>query len=146
MIDTCPDCGGIFFDEGEVSQIRARGGNQAFEDLDEMVQPKPEYLHLEENKHRRCPNCTSTMRRYRYMYTSPVFLDSCDSCGGIWIDNGELKKMKEYLDAEKKGKRSRVDFERDEVVATLDALTIEQHAKAERAHWAARALSFYPWL
>lgn len=144
-VDTCETCGGIFFDEGEVSQIRTRGGDSAFEELDELVQPSPEYMPLEEHLHRRCPACAATMRRYRYMYTSPVMLDSCESCGGIWIDNGELKRMKAYLDVEKAGIKRGFNPERDEMAATLDALSIQQHEKAERAHWIARAMSFYPW-
>ena len=144
-VDTCLQCAGIFFDEGEVNEIRARGGNVAFQELDELIQPTPEYFALEENKYRKCPSCVATMRRYRYMYSSPVFLDSCESCGGIWVENGELTKMKEYLEGQKLSKTAPLSPERDEAVATLDAIAIEQHAKADRAHRIARFLSFHPW-
>ena len=146
LVDTCGTCGGIFFDEGEVSQIRARGGDRAFEELDNLIQPEPGYVHTEENMYRRCPKCTITMHRFRYMYNSPVFLDSCENCGGIWIENGELKRMKEYLQSGKTENKSGVIQERDEAIATLDALTIEQQDKARRAHWIANAMAYYPWL
>jgi len=145
LVDTCGTCGGIYFDEGEVSQIRARGGDRAFEELDAIVQPAPEYFNLEENLHRRCPNCLAGMHRFRYMYTSPVFLDSCESCGGIWIENGELTKMKNYLAAAKTAPKPELTPEEAEIGATIDALSIERHEKANSAHRFARAISYYPW-
>jgi len=146
LVDTCPECGGIFFDEGEVSQIRARGGDRAFEELDDIVQPNPNHIPHEESQFRKCPSCLSGMHRFRYMYSSPVFLDSCESCGGVFIENGELKQMKEYLQAGKSKQAPVLDPESKEDVATLEVMTIEQNEKAHRAHWVARAMAFYPWL
>ena len=145
LVDTCPQCAGIFFDEGEVSQIRARGGEKAFDDLDSIVQPAPDYVPHEGSKFRRCPNCQSSMHRYRYMYASPIFLDSCESCGGVFIEDGELKQMRDYLHAEKPSLKPEVIQERNEAIATLDAMITEQHAKADRARWGINAMAFYPW-
>ena len=145
LVDTCPQCAGIFFDEGEVSEIRARGGDKAFDQLDTMVQPSPDYFPHEGSRFRRCPNCQSTMHRYRYMYTSPIFLDSCEACGGVFVEDGELKQMREYLHSAKPELSPEILRERDEAVATLDAMITEQHAKADRARWAMNAMAFYRW-
>jgi Zn-finger nucleic acid-binding protein len=141
LVDTCPDCAGIFFDEGEVTAIRSKGGGRAFYELDGLVQPCPFYFAPDEpNLYRKCPNCLACMRRVQYLYTSPITLDSCDSCGGVFIENGELQQMKAYLDAVKAGEPS----DPKEVAANLDIHTIEQKDRARRLQWIAGAMAFYP--
>ncbi|MDR3689481.1 MAG: zf-TFIIB domain-containing protein [Fimbriimonas sp.] len=99
-LDTCCHCAGIFFDEGEVSRIREQGGNSALDALEDRVQPDPGHVDSREVD-RLCPGCHTRMRRYRYLYSSPIHLDTCDSCGGVWVQDGELKQMREYLDSAK---------------------------------------------
>ena len=141
LVDTCPNCAGIFFDEGEVNAIRSQGGERAFYELDDLVQPCPFYFAPDEqNTYRKCPNCLACMRRVQYLYTSPVTLDSCDSCGGTFIDNGELQQMKAYLEAGKALDQS----DPKQIAAGLDIHTIEQRDKARRLHWIAGAMAFYP--
>ena len=95
-IDVCNKCAGIFFDEGEVNQIRKSGSN-SFEELDAKVHIEDAPQTFEEHLDRKCPNCQVVMSQYRYLYSSPIMLDSCNHCGGIWIENGELKAMAEYV-------------------------------------------------
>jgi Zn-finger nucleic acid-binding protein len=45
-----------------------------------------------------CPECGYAMERFRYMIDSPVMLDCCNSCDGLWIDDGELTQMVEVLE------------------------------------------------
>ena len=78
------------------------------------------------------------------MYTSPIFLDSCESCGGVWIDNGELKQMKDYLEAAKTPRTANPAL--SEAVATLDVMIEADHEKAQRAHRIAWAMSRQPWV
>ena len=35
-----------------------------------------------------CPKCLGKLERYRFM---DFVLDRCESCGGIWLDKGELE-------------------------------------------------------
>jgi Zn-finger nucleic acid-binding protein len=46
---------------------------------------------------RLCPVCRYPLRPYRYLYTSDIELDTCDQCGGVWVDNAELEKMARVL-------------------------------------------------
>ena len=80
------------------------------------------------------------MRRIQYLYTSPVTLDSCDTCGGVFIENGELQQMKAYLEAGKNEKPT----DPKQVAADLDIHTIEQRDRASRLHSIAGVLAFYP--
>jgi len=139
LVDTCGGCGGIYFDEGEVSKIRAQGGPKAFEELDNMIQPEPGHVPSADDGQRRCPGCKATMTRFRYMYASPVFLDSCDACGGVWIENGELIQMKEYLEAAKAGKEPKP------TTVPIGTILHDRQEKARRAHVAAQAMAYLPW-
>jgi Zn-finger nucleic acid-binding protein len=40
------------------------------------------------------------MDKFRYMYSSNLMLDECERCGGIWVQDGELRRMREILEAE----------------------------------------------
>lgn len=46
---------------------------------------------------RLCPACREPLHSYNYLYTSDIRLDSCDRCGGVWVDDGELQKMVQVL-------------------------------------------------
>jgi len=72
------------------------------------------------------------------MYTSPVFLDSCEHCGGVWIDNGELHQMRLYLEAAKtEGKRpaSKVSSEVSDAIGLLSAAQQVRAQRAKAAAW-----------
>ena len=44
-----------------------------------------------------CPVCGQSMRRYIYCEDSGVVVDSCDLGHGIWLDDGELAQIYDYL-------------------------------------------------
>jgi len=37
-----------------------------------------------------CPKCSGKLEAYSFQ---KVALDRCDTCGGIWLDNGELEAI-----------------------------------------------------
>jgi len=95
-IDACPSCAGIFFDEGEVCQLKAKG-LQAFDAVEDAVVPSIVVEHSSDRS-RMCPSCHTGMDKFRYLYNSRLILDECERCGGIWVQDGELGKMKEVLE------------------------------------------------
>ena len=44
-----------------------------------------------------CPVCRQPMRRYVYSTDSCVAVDSCPTGHGIWLDDGELAKIYDYI-------------------------------------------------
>lgn len=44
-----------------------------------------------------CPQCNQTMRRFVYGNDSGIMLDSCPSGHGIWLDDGELARIYDYM-------------------------------------------------
>ena len=108
VLDACPKCAGVFFDDGELADLRRRG-DAAFTEVDDKIQPAETLDAHFTPKLRMCPGCGAAMNAFRYLYSSPVILDSCGACGGIWVDNGELKQMQEYLRGQLSGGVTRVE-------------------------------------
>jgi Zn-finger nucleic acid-binding protein len=102
MLDACPKCAGIFFDDGEVAQLKAKG-RSAFEALEAAVAPTVT-LEQSMDRMRICPQCNTGMDKFRYLYNSNLMLDECGQCGGIWVQEGELSRMADLLDGCRTGK------------------------------------------
>jgi len=47
-----------------------------------------------------CPVCRQPMRRYIYSTDSGVAVDACATGHGIWLDDGELAQIYDYIHGE----------------------------------------------
>ena len=90
VIDHCPKCRGIWFDEHEMGQVlgflehhgsalRALMRGALQEDLN--------------RRPARCPRDGSNLRRVCSPRNRKVVLDTCPRCSGIWLDGGELREL-----------------------------------------------------
>ena len=95
QIDSCPICAGIWFDARELGRIM-KAGTHALAALEEAVKPAGE----RETKpdERLCPVCHVPLHKFRYQYESPIELDTCASCHGLWVEDGELAMIQDWLD------------------------------------------------
>lgn len=94
MIDACPNCAGLWFDDGELSLI-LQGEPEAMMQMDAHFQPGAATIDGE--RALKCPRCETKLAPYPFAGQSDISLDRCESCNGVWIDNGELNKMAGYL-------------------------------------------------
>ena len=96
-IDECPNCEGIWFDKGELTQAK----DETAPDLNWMDFEiwKHEDLFTVAPKPINCPKCTAQMVTINYDETG-VEIDYCTECQGIWLDGGEFDKIVEALEAE----------------------------------------------
>ncbi|MFW3146561.1 MAG: zf-TFIIB domain-containing protein [Thermoplasmatota archaeon] len=81
VIDFCPKCGSYWFDKGELNRyIRDRKPDRMLRRVKGMEEwGKPE-----------CPRCGG---KISLKFINDLEVDHCDSCGGIWLDHGELKAI-----------------------------------------------------
>ncbi len=91
-VDVCrAGCGGIWFDNFELSKVDA-----AHEPLGEAlmkVEPNPAAT-IVPNK-RPCPKCLGIiMLQHKFSPEKPVVVDECPNCGGVWLDGGELTEIR----------------------------------------------------
>jgi len=93
-IDYCQNCLGIWFDKGELDEIKnAKDETLAWLDVDLWKNP---------NKFkvvygiRLCPACRVPLYEVRYG-DSDVIIDVCNICHGLWTDRAEFKKIMSWL-------------------------------------------------
>ena len=93
-VDCCPTCHGMWFGIGELqSQLESIDEGEFIPPADARVTD------------RRCPACSIPMTAFEYLRTG-VEIDLCETCRGVWLDVGVLRKLAgggEGESAERKG-------------------------------------------
>ena len=97
-IDLCSDgCGGIFFDKGEMFKI-----NDDFKHIKDLKAYldkeyiKSDFIATNDKEPRYCPVCNILMNK-SHVANGTVIMDSCTNCGGVFLDRGELEKIRQAL-------------------------------------------------
>ena len=90
-LDYCTDCGGSWFDSGELELLLATLGVKDCGTFLGDVLNSPEAKTAE--KHRRCPVCAHKMRKAGIGQEPRVLIDACPRGDGIWFDGGELDRL-----------------------------------------------------
>ena len=92
-LDKCHKCDGVWFDNGELERLR----DAKIENAEEILEQKygdPEFEEGTVENYMRCPRCVDArLLRQGYTYVNPVYIDRCEKCHGIWIDDGELNAI-----------------------------------------------------
>jgi Zn-finger nucleic acid-binding protein len=85
VIDSCPECGGVWYDRGELD---AR---------DESVWTDVETFDFEPRlsggRHALCPRCEVSLIPVSPKGVRQVVIDRCPDCFGFWLDEGELEAV-----------------------------------------------------
>ncbi len=91
-VEISEECGGVFFDNLELSKFKSSSDIRG-EALAKHLKQFDSHL-LNENERIKCPKCTDIvmMRRY-YSPLKVIEIDECPGCAGIWLDTGELSKI-----------------------------------------------------
>ena len=127
-LDDCPQCGGIWFDDGELKKIQSMGDELAIQSLEAAATPAPDTV-MQEVERKLCPVCNERLVPYHYMYSSNIELDQCDNFYGVWVQECELQKMDEYSRIEVK----KLDPSKREVIAAVAAdATMAMRSKKSR--------------
>ena len=79
-IETCRDCGGFWFDAGELKDITGRSRDVA-------VTKEPDAPSRFE-----CPVCHESMIEKRFMQQHDLLVDLCPRRHGVYLEQGELEK------------------------------------------------------
>ena len=95
-IEECSSCRGIWFDRGELDKAK----DQTDEDLrwldfDPFGDEANQFL--VDSKNRACPRCSANMDSLSYE-KSKVIINKCLVCYGIWVPQGQFKKIVKYLE------------------------------------------------
>ena len=87
-VDYCADCGGIWFDSGELELLL--GNSQHTKELLDSFKVDSGCA----EKDRKCPICLKKMQKIIVSASQPpLFIDRCAKGDGLWFDKGELKDV-----------------------------------------------------
>lgn len=94
-VDICVDgCGGIYFDRKEIQHFQ-KGNDNSYNEIKKELSGKI-FTHVNQNETRVCPVCAAKMVKTKIQGLN-VEIDTCYSCGGIFLDNGELELIRESM-------------------------------------------------
>ncbi len=95
-LDHCADCGGIWFDGGELELLLSGLGMAPADNFLRGILAGPEekvHEHL-----RRCPICARKMKKSLVGANAKVMIDACRRGDGLWFDGGELAALLGQVD------------------------------------------------
>jgi Zn-finger nucleic acid-binding protein len=97
-LDTCASCEGVWFDHGELRAVLDMDKNEvAYSAIAHTMETEVDYQEVPGRSEMQCPRCNGDMQRYSYQGYSGILLDSCENNCGIWLDDGELQKLFNYM-------------------------------------------------
>jgi len=98
-VDVCKDgCGGVWFDNFELSKFD-EAHEACGEQLLSVEAGAP--VNVDAKARRNCPKCADiVMQQHFFSVKRGVTVDECPRCGGIWLDAGELRQIRELYPTE----------------------------------------------
>ena len=90
-IDRCSICNGIWFDAGEVEQLR---NVKAAKEIDTGGKEVGKQLNPIDNY--QCPRCGGAMKKMVDPDQRHIWFETCRECNGSFFDAGEFKDLSEH--------------------------------------------------
>ncbi|MFH1679167.1 MAG: zf-TFIIB domain-containing protein [Candidatus Eisenbacteria bacterium] len=133
-LDVCRGgCGGIWFDRFELKKM-----DEPREPVGDGVLDieRDESVRVDKAARRKCPRCQElVMMRHYFSVQKEIEIDECPGCGGVWLDHGELRKIRSLFDSEEeKTEAARARFTElfGGEMGRIEAETMEKRRKARK--------------
>ncbi|MCE0555824.1 rhomboid family intramembrane serine protease [Motilimonas sp. E26] len=84
-VDVCTDCGGLWFEGGELEA--------SYADQQQQHSLKGNIGDYVGCSDRSCPDCQHPLETFKIIDNFDVEIDLCTQCNGVWIDKDELKEV-----------------------------------------------------
>lgn len=91
IFDVCPKCKGLWLDKGELGKL--------LKDR-KLTNYLTKHIGTKSRSPMVCPRCSMTMDIEK---ADDIEVDVCLTCGGVWLDQGELEKLKDKSEEGFKG-------------------------------------------
>lgn len=136
-VDVCHGgCGGIWFDNHELDKV-----DESFEPADEglLDVPRDPGRTVDLSARRNCPCCNGmVMMRHFFSVRRQIEVDECPSCGGTFLDHGELAAIREQFASEEARREAAQTTFSDLFDDKLDAAADQTEDQSRRAQSFAR--------
>jgi len=97
VIDRCDNCGGLWFDEGELQKLLAIKGSERVIDTGDPALGKS----MNQTGRVECPRCHNPMIKMVVPQQAHIQFESCIVCYGAFFDAGEFTDAKHLTLAER---------------------------------------------
>jgi Zn-finger nucleic acid-binding protein len=137
-VDVCrAGCGGVWFDRFELQKVDEQH-ESAGEDL---LRHQPD-VELDGDKQRKhvCPRDGAQLMRHFFTAHREVEVDTCPQCAGIWLDAGELARIRHADRGDEERARAADTVLLAEFAPQLEAMRRTSEAARSRAEGISRAL------
>lgn len=128
-IDICINgCGGIYFDNREFKKF-----DENLESIDEIqaVLEGKTFKKVDETFKRTCPACGMKMVKNSTSILGEIIIDDCYSCGGKFLDCGELAKIRAEYPNEEARSKAVAEFVKSKMGSEYDASYTLKPAKQD---------------
>lgn len=98
-VDISPGCGGVWFDNFELERFD-EVVESAGEELIALIQKYKTDEEVPDRQIYSPRHPEMPMQRYFFSSKRQIEIDECPKCGGIWLDPGELTRIRELFPAE----------------------------------------------
>ena len=141
-VDVCEDgCAGLWLDNFELEKVdeQHESAGEALLDVagDPSVRPAGDEPYS-------CPRCSdgSVMHRNFFSVKREIEVDECPTCGGVWLDVGELGALRRQYETEEAKRRAAEEEYQRMFGDELDRMRRESLDDLQRARSFAHALRF----
>ncbi|MGE5329341.1 MAG: zf-TFIIB domain-containing protein [Deltaproteobacteria bacterium] len=100
-IDYCEQCQGFWCDKDELEKVAMLGKDYlASSPISKSIEEGIQSTNKPNKSLLLCPSCNASLVKFNYSYESDIFLETCKICNGIWVDDGELGDIIDYIYSE----------------------------------------------
>lgn len=141
-VDVCKGgCGGIWFDNFELKKFD-EPHESAGQTLLEIE--RNENMVVDHTKRLKCPKCDDVvMMRHFFSVKKAVEVDECPGCSGIWLDAGELARIRSLFNTEQERHKAAENYFGEIFGDKLTAMHTENKAKL---HSVRRVSNIFRWI
>ncbi len=140
-VDVCKGgCAGIWFDNFELKKVDEphESAGEGLLDIE-----RDESIHIDHTQRRKCPKCEDAiMMRHFFSVKQEVEVDECPNCAGIWLDSGELGKIRSQYNSEEERKNAAKRYFDEVYGVELEKMRTENDAKTEKVNKIMRIFRF----
>lgn len=142
-VDLSEACGGVWFDNWELIKFDEAHETSGDELSQLMEQYKSENIDLSQRIN--CPKCDNmVMARHYYSPKREIEIDRCPNCGGVWLDAGELAKIRELFPTEADREQASNDLVNETI--TFEGFEKMLAKSEEKAASARKFANLFSWL
>lgn len=141
-VDVCQDgCAGLWLDNYELEKVDEQHESAGEALLEVTGDPT---LRPEGDEPYACPSCSdgSVMHRNFFSVKREIEVDECPTCGGVWLDVGELGALRRQYETEDAKRRAAEEEYQRMFGDELERMRRESMDDLQRARGFAQALRF----